>query len=224
MLALLMSLLLANAFAEAFRPAPELSVSGWADAHRIVTRPSPKPGKWETSLVPYMREIMDRLSPSDPCEIVALEKAAQGAGTEIGLNAVGCWMHRYADSTMIVQPTVDIAKKFSRIRFDRLVEATPVLRELVAPPRSRAAANSWQVKEFGPGRDSLVFAGANSGSALRSYPSRFGLADEIDGYPMDLDGEGNPVDLFIQRTAAYSNRKIFLLSTPTLEEISSIHK
>jgi phage terminase large subunit GpA-like protein len=216
--------LISSAFAAGLRPEPDLTVSEWADTYRMVGKPSPEPGPWMTSRVPYTREIMDRLSPSDPCEIVVLEKAAQGAGTEIGLNFIGCCMHRYPDSSMIVQPTVDIAKKFSRTRFDRLVEATPVLRGLVAAPRSRTAANSWQLKEFGPGRDSLVFAGANSGSALRSYPSRFGLADEIDGYPLDLDGEGNPVDLFIQRTAAYSNRKIFLLSTPTLEEISAIHK
>lgn len=215
---------LASAFAAGLRPEPDITVSEWADKYRIVAKPSPEPGPWRTSRVPYAREIMDRLSPSDPCEIVVLMKAAQGAGTEIGLNAVGCWAHRYPDSTMIVQPTVDLAKKFSRIRFDRIVEATPVLREIFQGPRTRAAASSVFLKEFGPGRDSLIFTGANSEVGLRSYPSRFGVADEIDGYPADVNGLGDPMDMFIQRTGAFRNRKIFILSTPTTEEVSSIAK
>lgn len=216
--------LIAESFSAGLRPEADITVSQWADTYRIVGKPSPEPGPWRTSRVPYAQEIMDRLSPSDPCEIVALQKAAQGAGTEIGLNAVGCWMHRYPDSTMIVQPTLDLAKKFSRIRFDRVVEATDVLRDLVAAQRSRDASNKTLMKEFGPSRDTLIFVGANSGASLRSYPSRFVLADEIDAYPDDLDGEGNPIDLLIQRTGAFRNRKIFLLSTPTIEEFSNINR
>lgn len=214
--------IVANAFAGGLRPEAEITVSEWADKYRIVGKPSPEPGLWHTSRVPYAREIMDRLSPSDPCEIVVLRKAAQGAGTEMGLNALGCWIHRYPDSTMVVLPTVDLAKKFSRTRFDRVVEATEVLRNLVAPERSRQSSNTLLLKEFGPSRDTLIFTGANSGSGLRSYPSRFIVADEIDAYPTDVDGEGNPVYLLIQRSGAFWNRKIFLLSTPTLEDASNI--
>lgn len=216
--------LISEAFAAGLRPEAEITVSQWADTYRIVGKPSPEPGPWQTSRVPYTREIMDRLSPSDPCEIVILQKAAQGAGTEILNNALGCWMHRYPDSTMVVLPTLDLAKKYSRIRFDRMVEATDVLRELVAPQRSRDASNRTLLKEFGPGRNSLVFTGANSGPSLRSYPSRFVVGDEIDGYPDDVDHEGNPIDLIIQRTGAFRNRKIFFLSTPTLEDFSNVNR
>ncbi len=174
--------LIANAFADGLMPEPELSVAEWADKYRIVGKPSPEPGPWDTSRVPYTKEIMESLSPSSPVEIVALMKAAQGAGTEIGLNAIGCWMHMYPDSTMIVQPTVDTAKKFSRIRLDRMFEATPALRDIVADPRSRNSSNTISLKEFGPSRDSLIITGANSAVGLRSYPSRFVLGDEIDGY------------------------------------------
>ena len=216
--------LVAGAFARGLRPEPELSVSQWADQYRIVGKPSPEPGPWSTARVPYAREIMDALSPSSPVEIVALMKAAQGAGTEVGLNAIGCWMHLYPDSTMIVQPTVDSAKKFSRIRLERMFEATPALRDIVAEPRSRNSSNTISLKEFGPARDTLVITGANSAVGLRSYPSRYVLADEIDGYPPDVDGEGDPIDLVMQRTGAFRNRKLFLLSTPTVEAVSNINR
>jgi phage terminase large subunit GpA-like protein len=69
-----------------------------------------------------------------------------------------------------------------------------------------------------------VITGGNSAVGLRSYPSRYALADEIDGYELDIEGEGSPIDLLIQRTAAFRNRKIFMVSTPTLAGFSAIEK
>jgi phage terminase large subunit GpA-like protein len=214
--------LVASAFCAGFRPEPEMTVSQWADTYRWVGKPSPSPGPWHTWRVPYTREIMDRLSPSDPCEIVAVMKGAQGGLSEVGLNALGCWMHQHADSTMVVLPTIGNAKRFVRIRFDRMVAESPALTGLVAEPRSRDGSNTAQLKEFGEGRDTLVFVGANSSSDLSSYPSRFVIADEIDRFPADVDKQGSALDLLIQRTGAMASRKIYLVSTPTLDGASYI--
>ncbi len=43
-------------------PEPTLTVSAWADAHRILPDLSAEPGQWRTTRVPYLREIMDCLS------------------------------------------------------------------------------------------------------------------------------------------------------------------
>jgi phage terminase large subunit GpA-like protein len=65
--------------------------------------------------------------------------------------------------------------------------------------------------------------GANSAVGLRSMPVRYLFLDEVDGYPGDADGEGDPVDLAIQRTATFrGRRKIFMVSTPTLKGYSRI--
>jgi phage terminase large subunit GpA-like protein len=207
--------LLAEAFAGGLQPPPDMSVSEWADTYRMVTKPSPEPGPWRTERVPYMKEIMDRMSPSDPCQIVALMKAAQGAGTEGLLNFLGYYMHQQPRDMMLVLPTEGAAKKFSRRRLDRMFAGTPVLRDLVAQPRSRDASNNLLLKEFGTGMDSLFLVGANTNTGLRSDPVPIVGADEVDGYPLDVDNEGNPLFILIQRTAAYHDRKIFLLSTPT---------
>jgi phage terminase large subunit GpA-like protein len=213
-----------DTFADAFRPEPELTVSEWADTYRMVGKPSPEQGPWRTSRVPYTREIMDNISPSSPVQFTILQKAAQGAGTEALLNAMGCWMHLYPDAIMIVTPTTKTAKQFSRTRIDRVIEATPALRAITASPKSRSAANTAALKEFGAGRDTLMIVGANSGPDLRSNPVRYLGMDEVDGYPTDVDDEGDPVDLAIQRTGARSDRKIFLISTPTIEEVSHINR
>jgi phage terminase large subunit GpA-like protein len=214
-LAVAMSLSLAEVFAEAFAPLPEISVSHWADTFRQVPKPSPSHGEWRTELVPYMREPMDRMSPDDPTQIVALMKGAQGAGTEGMLNVLACYMHLYPRDAMLLLPTIKMAQGFGRKRVDRMFEATPVLRNLVVEPRSREATNTTVLKQFGPGRDSLKLAGANSWADLQSDPIPLLLCDEVDSYKRDIPGFGNPLDSAIQRTAGFADRKIWLASTPT---------
>jgi phage terminase large subunit GpA-like protein len=65
-------------------------VSEWADEHRMLSKKaSAEPGRWSTERTPYLREIMDALSPSDPTPVVVLQKPTQIGGTESGNNWVG---------------------------------------------------------------------------------------------------------------------------------------
>lgn len=214
--------LVASALAAGLRPEPEITVSQWADQHRLVGKPSPEPGPWRTDRVAYAREIMDRLSPSDPAQFVIFMAAAQGAKTEIGLNQTGCRIHRYPTSMMLVQPTTGTAKKFVRTRLDPFFEINPALSAVVSPARSRGASNTLELKDFVGGQ--MMITGANSGAGLRSYPAEVLWMDEVDAYPVDLDGEGDPTELAIQRTATFPHRKILMTSTPTLEVVSLILK
>src|SRR4051812_36802657 len=79
-----------KAFARAIRPEPDLTIWQWADQHRVLSPEiSAEPGPWCTDRVPYSREIMEALSPSDPTQEVTLVKGTQVAGTEIGNNFLG---------------------------------------------------------------------------------------------------------------------------------------
>jgi len=45
------------------RPPPQLTVSAWAEQHRILgSRASSEPGPWRTSRTPYLRDVVDALS------------------------------------------------------------------------------------------------------------------------------------------------------------------
>jgi phage terminase large subunit GpA-like protein len=47
--------------------------------------------------------------------------------------------------------------------------------------------------------------------------------DELDAYPLEIKGEGSPIDLAVKRTESYSrNRSIGYLSTPTMTHNSKI--
>jgi phage terminase large subunit GpA-like protein len=72
-----------GAGAAGMRPDPDLTVSSWADRHRkLASRASAEPGQYRTARTPYMREIMDRLSPGDPTQRIVFMKAAQVGATE----------------------------------------------------------------------------------------------------------------------------------------------
>ncbi len=210
------------AFLDGLRPEPPLTVSEWADRHRwLSARGSAEPGKYRTARTPYMRAIMDALSPSHPAQRVVLMKSAQIGASEAGNNWVGYVIHHAPGPMLLVQPTVELAKRFSRQRIDPLIEETPVLRERVKPARSRDSGNTLLSKEFPGGI--LVITGANSAVGLRSMPARYLFLDEVDAYPASADDEGDPVLLAEERAKTFGHRKkVFLCSTPKLASTSRI--
>ena len=203
------------------RPDPLLTITQWADKYRTLSqRASSEPGQWRTDRTPYLREIMDCLSPMSLIERTVFMKGAQIGGTECGNNWIGYVIHQAPGPMMAVQPTVEMAKRNSKQRVDPLIEESEVLRRLVHDPRSRDSGNTVLAKEFPGGV--LVMTGANSAVGLRSMAARYLFLDEIDGYPGDVDGEGDPINLALARTRTFARRKVFLVSTPKITGMSRI--
>ena len=56
-------------------------------------------------------------------------------------------------------------------------------------------------------------------------PARWVFLDEVDAYPGDIDGEGDPIALAEARTISFGHRsKVFLASTPTVKGLSRIER
>ena len=215
---------IADQFYKGAEPDSYMSVSEWADAYRMLSSKSAsEPGRWRTARTPYLKEIMDCLSPKSPIQKVVFMKGAQIGGTECGNNWIGYIMHKAPGPIMAVSPTVDMAKRNSRQRIDPLIEECTALKSVVSSPKARDKGNTILSKDFQGGV--LVMTGANSAVGLRSMPARYLFMDEIDGYPPDIDGEGDPILLAERRTATFSKRKkIFLVSTPTIKGLSNIER
>ena len=213
----------AQAFGRGWLPEPRLTVTEWADRHRIIgTRAGHAPLRWDTSTTPYLREIMDALGPRSPARRVVFCKGSQLGGTEAGNNWLGFLMDRSPGGILVVRPTVDEARRFSRQRLDPMISETPVLSGLVRTARSRDAGNTLLLKEFPGGV--LMLTGSNSATGIKSMPIRDLFCDEIDEYPGDVDGQGDPIALAEKRLSGptYSRRKVFLVSTPTIKGLSRI--
>ncbi|MFC7459208.1 phage terminase large subunit family protein [Hydrogenophaga defluvii] len=212
-----------RAWRDGLTPDPLLTVSEWSDRHRMLSsKASAEPGRWRTSRTPYLRAIMDCLSPTSPVERVVFMKAAQLGATEMGSNWIGYVIHHAPGPMMAVWPTVEMAKRNSKQRIDPLIEESSALAELIAPARSRDSGNTILAKEFRGGV--LVMTGANSAVGLRSMPVRYLFLDEVDGYPLDVEGEGDAISLAEARTRTFARRKIFIVSTPTISGASAIER
>lgn len=211
-------------FRQGLKPDPLLKVGEWADQYRMLSAKSAaEPGRWRTERTPYLREIMDKLSPSSATQRVVFMKGSQIGGTEAGNNWIGYVIHMAPGPMMAVSPTVELAKRHSKQRIDPMLDDVPELRERVKPARSRDSGNTVLSKEFAGGL--LIMTGANSAVGLRSMPARYLFMDEIDAYPGDVDEEGDPILLAERRSATFRRRrKVFMVSTPTVKGLSRIQR
>jgi phage terminase large subunit GpA-like protein len=206
----------------AWKPPPKLSLSQWADEFFYLSaETAAEPGKWKT--LPYQRGIMDAMT--DPAvEQVSVMKSARVGYTLMLSAAIGYWMHQDPSSMLLVQPTVDDAKNFSKETIAPMLRDVPVLSQIVFKdieergPKNASATLTH--KAFPGGVLSLV--GANSGSGLRRVSRRIVGFDEVDAYPASAGNDGDPIRLGIMRTQAFWNRKIIAGSTPLLAGASRI--
>jgi phage terminase large subunit GpA-like protein len=206
---------------DGLRPEPPLTVSDWADKHRrLSSKASAEPGPWRTNRTPYLREPMDCLSTTSTVQRVVMMFAAQTGKTESGSNWLGYVIAHAPGPMLLVQPTVEMAKRLSKQRLESLITETPILAEKIAPSRSRDSGNTMFSKEFPGGM--MLLTGANSATGLRSTPCRYIFCDEVDAFPLDVDGEGDPVSLAEKRATTFARRKILLTSTPTVKDFSRI--
>ena len=210
-----------DGFLDGLRPETPLTVSEWADLHRrLSSKASAEPGPWRTDRTPYLREPMDCLSSESPVQRVVMMFAAQTGKTEAGSNWLGYVIDHAPGPMLCVQPTIEMAKRLSKQRLESMITETPVLAAKIAPARSRDSGNTMFSKEFSGGI--MLMAGANSATGLRSAPCRYLFCDEVDAFPADVDGEGDPVSLAERRTTTFARRKILLTSTPTVKDFSRI--
>lgn len=211
-----------KAFLEALRPSRPRTISDWAASCRVLSsESSAEPGPWRNDRTPFLTEIMDELSEHSPTEKVVFMKCSQIGGTEVGINLVGYVIDHAPGPMLVVQPTLELSRLFSKQRLESMFNGNIKLRVKVGHSKSKDKNDTILHKDFPGG--TLRLAGANSAASLRSMPVKILMLDEVDAYPQDVEGEGDPISLADKRTKTFSNsRKIFIVSSPKLDKSSKI--
>lgn len=193
-----------------WEPPPDISVSDWAEANIYLRKgTTPRPGP--LVLEKYQREMLDVFADPLIHEIVMVKPTQ--IGWSVILNIItGYIIDVNPQPLMLVQPTADNAEDYGRKRINPLIEDCPVLRAKVRTAKSRDGANTLKLKSFPGGF--LKLAGANAGTDLRSDPVPFVLMDEVEAYPDDVNGEGDPMEIAANRTESFPDYKILKGSTP----------
>lgn len=212
-----------EATSRAWRPREKLSVWQWADRNvYLPPESSAEPGKYKTDRVPMSREVMECLSPHHPCRKVVVMASSQVFKTAVGINWLLYHIHHDPKSMLVVYPTIETAEEWSKQRLTPTVEASPAVAEVLPASRSRESGNTTRFKVY-PGGVAKI-AGANSAPSLAGMPCPILYCDEVDRYPPDVDGEGDPVTVARRAQITFPRRKEYLSSSPTIESLSRINR
>lgn len=212
-------------FNSAFKSKPKMDLVEWADTYRMLPDNSAEHGKWHTSRVPPAREPM--LAISDPeTQEVSIMSCIQLLKTELMINTALFYIHQEPSPIMYVAPKSDIGKAWSKERFQKSVNATPEVRDLMSHNR-RDQGNTILQKQFPGGQISIVSARNPDDLAMRAC--RIMLFDECDKYPANVGsdgaggGEGDAIAVAWGRATTYGKKaKKIVACSPTVENRSRI--
>ena len=211
-----------SAYVRGLQPDPELWTDEWADKYMRIPRDTgaAEPGPYRTDRTPYAREPMRCLSPGHPAKRVVTKVASQMMKTQIALNWIGSIIHQAPANILTLLPSLGLAKRVSG-RIDKTIKVTPVLRDRVAQSRSRDSRNTLDTKEFEGG--TLYATTAGSAANLAEVSARYVYGDEVDRWDVDVDNEGDPIELAETRGTTFGrNAKFYFSSSPTIKGVSRI--
>lgn len=152
---------------------------------------------------------MDKFT--DPLiEQIVLCFGAQLGKTETELNMIGYALDQTQSPVMMVYPTDTIAKFASDKRVQPMIKSVKSISD-------NFDENSKLLElDFNNG-NYMVLVGANSPSSLSSRSIKYLFFDEIDKYPAFSGKEADPIKLAKERTKTFVDKKIVMVSTPTVE-------
>ncbi len=198
---------------------PGMMPSEWAERTRYLTKTSsPFPGKFKWTRTPFWREVVDRLSPFDPAQKIAVMK-----GTQVGFtcavleNAIGFGMACDPQPMAFISGDEKLIGRAKKTRIDPMIDNSG-LRAKIRPDTLkkgiRRTGDADGMMEFSGGY--LTLCGPNNESNFQGLSYRMLLLDEVDLYPPHLGRSGDTIKVIEGRADAFKNRKKMLYgSRPT---------
>lgn len=210
-----------RARAAGLQPDQAVWADEFAEAHRVMPPNSPLPGNYRNDPTPYLIDIQRTMSPASPYVEGWWQKPVQIGGSVSGENLILTWICAAAGDIMVAFSGKEKAHNWELKRFTPMRDGTRELRRRIRPASSKGSDNTKLRKKFPGGVLQLVTA--TRASAGKSDTVRYVKFEEPDDYPVDVEGQGNFIDLAINRTRNFGRRrKIFGDGTPTIEGQSAI--
>jgi phage terminase large subunit GpA-like protein len=201
--------------ANVFAPREELTVSQWAERHRMLdSKFSDRGGRWSSDMTPYLVGPMDAYNASETREITFM-KPAQIGGTEWLINTLAYVIDHRPVTAMFVYPTEDSARETNA---DRLI---PALQRSPAVARHFSERkHDVKVMALILDRMNLYFRGSNSEVGLDRVPAGLVIIDELDRCNAKID----VVTALRARLTTYETTSKFLRTGTPSDEGVGIHK
>lgn len=205
----------------------DIKPSEWTEKKRtMTTNVSPFPGPFTYNRTPYLREIVDCLSPYHPAKEIFVMKGAQiGFTTGVIESGIGYIIEQNPGNILFMTGHADLSEE-SINKLDVMIDNTglrPLIRPNVLRARNMRTGDTSKSKEFPGG--SLVSGAAGNHKLLMQRSMRYGFIDDYDAAKESSKTDGSTRELIEQRFAAYHDKmKLFFISTPRLKHKSNIEE
>jgi phage terminase large subunit GpA-like protein len=198
-----------------FAPPVVLSTEKWAEANRVLGRESASLfGRFSLDPTPYMRTIYSAFEDDPNLRRIVLQFGAQLAKSEFILNSIGSQVDQDPGPSLLILPTLDLAKSFAKVRIGGLFRDTKCLRGKLTDERARDGKNATLSKHFDGGFLEIV---SPTESSLSSRPIRYLYFDEVSAADTSGTLGADPLEVARKRLATFAfNSREILTSTPRL--------
>lgn len=186
---------------------------------------SPYPGKFKYDRTPYLREVVDQLSPNSPARVISVMKGAQvGFSTGVLESGIGWIIDQSPGNILLLTGHSDLAEEAMSGKIDQMIDSCG-LRPLIKPntlrKRNQRTGDTNKSKEFPGG--SLTSGAAGNHKLLRQRSVRYGFIDDYEAAKGSTKESGSTKEMIEQRYAAYFQKmKLYFISTPELKQGSNI--
>jgi phage terminase large subunit GpA-like protein len=197
----------------------DLLPSQWAELKRTLTSDvSTLQGKFNYNYTPYLREVVDTLSPYNPAKVIGVMKAAQIGFTEgVIVNGILWIIANNPGNILSLSANDQLSKEMVETRLDQGITSCGIghlIRPNTIRKRNNRTGDTSNYKEFAGGR--MYAGGLQSMDKLGKQRSiKYGFFDDWDAAKVSDKEQGNIFDIIQQRfSTAAKTGKQYYISTP----------
>jgi phage terminase large subunit GpA-like protein len=201
--------------------------SEFAEKNRVIPQGEPLPGKWNYDNSPLTREIIDVLHPDNHIRICAIMKSAQyGVSDGVIHNGIIYLIKHAPAPILLTAGDGDLVTKAMGERIPAAIRSAG-LYELIRPNnqrkgKGRSSGDTLSVKQFPGGF--LQGQTIQSLNKMRQTTFKVGFLDDFESAVLTNEQrDGDVFSVIKGRFTRYADQmKVFLISTPTLKDVSKI--
>jgi len=184
-------------------------------------------GAYEYNNSPYVREIIDRMHPSDPVRQIAVMKGTQcGITTGFVIPFMMWCIVNHPASMLFTSKDHNVAKRTMRTKFDLFMQESGFTNYIGSNNRKAGNTRTGDtdlLKEYAGG--SLMVESTQNIQSIREHAAKYILVDEFDTAKATDSKEGSMRATLEGRQNSFGDlAKIAYISTPTIEQTSNINK
>lgn len=195
-----------------------MRLSAWAAEHFYLSAESSYVEKhWEA--YPYQVAILDAMGDDDIQEVTFLKSARVGY-TKMLLAAIAYFAEHRRRNQALWQPTDEDSDEFVKTELEPMIRDVPVMAKVFPAFMRKSKSNTLRQKSFLGSM--LHLRGGKAAKNYRRLSVSVAILDEVDGFDLDVEGEGSPVELARKRIEGATFPKLIIGSTPKIKDESQV--